>query len=183
MAGGTGRIMVLVLPEVNLLDLGGPVQVFDAARHLGANYRLEYVAVSAEVRSAQGLVLAGLAGLAATEAGPGDLVLVPGPRLTGSDRLVPEAAVRWVRRVYDAGAHVASVCSGAAVLGEAGLLDGRACTTHWSLTEAMRARYSEARVREAALYVHDGRVIVVSRVALASDPARRARMAEYSRTR
>lgn len=152
------RVLVLVLPEVNLLDLGGPVQVFDAATHLGGGYRLEYTAETEKVRSAQGLALDGLAPLARTRAYPGDLVLVPGPRLTGSDRLVPRAAVRWVREAYDAGARVASVCSGAAVLGEAGLLDGRACTTHWSLTAAMRERYPAARVREAALYVHDGRI-------------------------
>ncbi|MGW3952217.1 GlxA family transcriptional regulator [Streptomyces sp. NPDC004752] len=157
-SGCTGRVVVLVLPEVNLLDLGGPVQVFDAAAHLGGGYRLEYVAETDRVRSAQGLELAGLGRLTATRAGAGDLVLVPGPRLTVSDRLVPEAAVRWVRDAYDAGARVASVCSGAAVLGEAGLLDGRACTTHWHLTTAMRERYPAARVREAALYVHDGRV-------------------------
>ncbi|MEV0974207.1 GlxA family transcriptional regulator [Microtetraspora glauca] len=157
-SGRTGRVVVLVLPEVNLLDLGGPVQVFDAAAHLGGCYRLEYVAETGGVRSAQGLELAGLQALAATQAGPGDLVLVPGPRLTGSDRLVSSAAVRWLRDAYDAGARVASVCSGAAALGEAGLLDGRACTTHWSLTGAMRERYPAARVREAALYVHDGRI-------------------------
>ncbi|MFF1916768.1 hypothetical protein ACFVYE_35435 [Streptomyces sp. NPDC058239] len=77
----TGRIVVLVLPEVNLLDLGGPVQVFDAAAHLGAGYRLEYVADAPETVSAQGLRLAGLGPLGGAVVGPGDLVLVPGPRL------------------------------------------------------------------------------------------------------
>ncbi|AXG78920.1 helix-turn-helix domain-containing protein [Streptomyces paludis] len=151
-------MIVLVLPEVNLLDLGGPVQVFDTAAQLGAGYRLEYAAETESVRSAQGLRLAGLSPLPTTRAERGDLVLVPGPRLTGSDRLVPPAAVRWVRDAFAAGARLASVCTGAAVLGEAGLLDGRACTTHWSLTAAMRERYPAARVREAALYVHDGRI-------------------------
>lgn len=156
--GRTGRVLVLVLPEVNLLDLGGPVQVFDAAAHLGGGYRLEFVAETDGLRSAQGLRLAGLAPLSTSRAAAGDLVLVPGPRLTGSDRPVTPAVVRWVREAHDAGARVASVCSGAVVLGEAGLLDGRACTTHWSLTSAMRDRYPRARVREAALYVHDGRI-------------------------
>ncbi len=163
----TGRIVVLVLPEVNLLDLGGPVQVFDAAAHVGAGYRLEYVADAPETVSAQGLRLAGLGPLGGAVVGPGDLVLVPGPRLRRPEagrgaaegrELVPGAAVRWLRTAYDAGARMASVCSGAAALGEAGLLNGRACTTHWSLTDAMRHRYPAARVRDAALYVHDGRV-------------------------
>ncbi|MBO1417751.1 DJ-1/PfpI family protein [Streptomyces sp. FH025] len=154
----TGRVVVLVLPEVNLLDLAGPVQVFDAAAHLGAGYRLEYAGETEGLRSAQGLLLAGLSPLPTTRAGAGDLVLVPGPRLTGSDRLVAPAVVRWVREAHAAGARVASVCTGAALLGEAGLLDGRTCTTHWSLTSAMRERYPRAQVRDAALYVHDGRI-------------------------
>ncbi|MFG3442016.1 DJ-1/PfpI family protein [Nonomuraea sp. NPDC047897] len=64
----------------------------------------------------------------------------------------------WLRAAFDAGARVASVCSGAAALGEAGLLDGRRCTTHWSLIDAMRERYPAARVQDAVLYVHDGPV-------------------------
>ncbi|MFC4061225.1 GlxA family transcriptional regulator [Planomonospora corallina] len=155
----TGRVVVLVLPEVNLLDLGGPVQVFDAAAHLGAPYRVEYVADTPEVESAQGLRFAGLGPLA--ETGPGDLVLVPGPRLRepGPGRpLVPGTAVRWLRSAHRAGSRIASVCSGAAALGEAGLLDGRRCTTHWTLIETMRRRYPAARVQDAVLYVHDGPV-------------------------
>ncbi|KAA2265840.1 GlxA family transcriptional regulator [Solihabitans fulvus] len=155
----TGRVVVLVLPEVNLLDLSGPVQVFDAAAHLGADYRLEYVADAAQVTSAQGLRLAGLGPL--PEVGPGDLVLVPGPRLrapTGDRPLVTEAAVAWLRAAHRSGARVAAVCTGAAALGEAGLLDGRRCTTHWTLIEHLRRRYPTARVADAVLYVHDGPV-------------------------
>jgi len=155
----SGRVVVLVLPEVNLLDLAGPVQVFDAASQRGGFYRLEYVSAQPEVASAQGLRLAGLGPL--PEMTPGDLVLVPGPRLypPGPDRpLVPDAAVEWLRDGAARGARFASVCTGAAALGEAGLLDGRRCTTHWSLTELMRQRYPSARVQDSVLYVHDGPV-------------------------
>ncbi|MER6943728.1 GlxA family transcriptional regulator [Nonomuraea sp. NPDC000554] len=152
----TGRVVVLVLPDVNLLDLGGPVQVFDAAAHLGAGYRLEYASDAEEAVSAQGLRLAGFAGLPPTA--PGDLVLVPGPRLRPDEPLVPGSVTRWLRTAERCGARIASVCSGAAALGEAGLLDGRRCTTHWSLIEAMRQRYPAARVQDGVLYVHDGPV-------------------------
>ncbi|MEU0484631.1 helix-turn-helix domain-containing protein [Streptosporangium sp. NPDC006013] len=155
----TGRVVVLVLPDVNLLDLGGPAQVFDVAAHLGADYRLEFVSDTEEAVSAQGLRLAGLGALLPTE--PGDLVLVPGPRLRDlrpSEPLVPDSVTQWLRTAQRCGARIASVCSGAAALGEAGLLDGRRCTTHWSLIEAMRRRYPAARVQDGVLYVHDGPV-------------------------
>ncbi|WP_433795822.1 GlxA family transcriptional regulator [Actinoplanes sp. CA-252034] len=165
-----GRVVVLVLPDVNLLDLGGPVQAFDAAAQLGAGYRLEFVAAGpGEVRSAQGLRFAGLEPLPAVE--PGDLVLIPGPRLRAPGPDVPEAAVTWVREAVRAGARVASVCTGAAVLAEAGLLDGRRCTTHWSLVDLMRARYPRAHVRDAVLYVHDGPVSTSAGIAAGIDLA------------
>lgn len=153
----TDRVVVVVLPEVNLLDLSGPVQVFDGAAQRGAESRVEFVAEAPEATSAQGLRLAALHPLPNVE--PGDLVLVPGPRLrppTPTAPLVSEVVVRWLREAGERGARVASVCTGAAALGEAGLLDGRRCTTHWSLVDAMRRRYPAARVQDGVLYVHDG---------------------------
>jgi transcriptional regulator GlxA family with amidase domain len=151
------RVVVLVLPEVNLLDLGGPVQVFDAAVYRGAPYRIEYAGPQPEVASAQGVRFAGLDRLGPV--GPDDLVLIPGYRIrppTPATPLVPPEAVEWLRSAAAGGARLASVCTGAAALGEAGLLDDRRCTTHWSLTDLMQQRYPTARVQNGVLYVHDG---------------------------
>jgi transcriptional regulator GlxA family with amidase domain len=170
-AAGTGRVVVLMLPGVNLLDLGGPVQVFDAAAARGADYRIEYVADAAEVVSAQGLRLAGLGPLPAI--GRGDLVLVPGPRLRDQpgEALVTEPVLAWLQAAHRAGARFAAVCSGAAALGEAGLLAGRRCTTHWELVEPMRRRYPTARVLDSVLYVHDGPVSTSAGIAAGIDLA------------
>lgn len=148
-------MVVLVLPEVNLLDLAGPVQVLHAA----GRYRITYVADAPERLSAQGLLLAGLGPL--TPAGSGDLILIPGPDLHPPEPgqpLVAPRVVRWLREAYERGAAVAAVCSGAAALAEAGLLDGRRCTTHWGLTGLLRQHYPAARVQDGVLYVHDGRI-------------------------
>jgi len=161
-------VTVLVLPDVNLLDLGGPVQVFDTA-----GYRLNFVAAEpGELTSAQGLRLAGLGPLPAT--GPGDLILIPGPRLrapTPENPLVPPAVGPWLRAAADAGSRIASVCTGAAALAEAGLLTGRRCTTHWSMIDLMRRHYPAARVQDAVLYVHDGPVSTSAGVAAGIDLA------------
>ncbi|MEU4425871.1 helix-turn-helix domain-containing protein [Actinoplanes sp. NPDC024001] len=153
------NVVVLVLPEVNLLDLAGPVQVFHAAALRGAGYRIGYVADEPERLSAQGLLLAGLQPL--PPAGAGDLILVPGPELRRpppGQPLVAAPVVSWLRDAYRRGAAVAAVCSGAAALAEAGLLDGRRCTTHWALTGLLRQHCPAARVQDGVLYVHDGRV-------------------------
>lgn len=69
------------------------------------------------------------------------------------------------------GASLASVCSGAAAFGGAGLLDGRRCTTHWGLVDAMRARYPAAKVQDGVPYVHDGPISTSAGIAAGVDLA------------
>jgi AraC family transcriptional regulator, transcriptional activator FtrA len=71
----------------------------------------------------------------------------------------PAALVAAVRAAHDAGARVASLCTGAFALAEAGLLDGRRATTHWAHTDLMRERYPAVRVDPDVLYVDEGDVL------------------------
>ena len=66
---------------------------------------------------------------------------------------MPETVLDALRRASDRGAYVLSVCSGAFVLGEAGLLDGRRCTTHWQYGDELAGRFPLAKVQCNALYV------------------------------
>jgi transcriptional regulator GlxA family with amidase domain len=85
-----------------------------------------------------------------------DLVAVPAiPR----GDVVPPRVVRVLQDAYGRGARVMSVCSGAFALGEAGLLDGRACTTHWRYTHELAERYPKAKVVPEVLYVDEDPII------------------------
>lgn len=85
-----------------------------------------------------------------------DLVAVPAvPRREP----VPESVVRALRDAYERGARVMSICSGAFALGEAGLLDGRSCTTHWFYTDELAARFPKANVIPEVLYVDEDPII------------------------
>jgi transcriptional regulator GlxA family with amidase domain len=150
------RVLVLVVPHVHLLDLAGPVQTFYEANAFGADYRIVHCGATPRVLSAQGLALADLAPL--PDPDPGDLVLVPGIDSATLDRLghLPSA---WLREAVDCGARVASICSGAFLLGHAGLLEGRACTTHWKLCDRLQERHPGARVLDNRLFVEDGPVL------------------------
>jgi transcriptional regulator GlxA family with amidase domain len=77
----------------------------------------------------------------------------------------------WLRESYERGTHLASVCSGAFALGEAGFLKERRCTTHWSLTDELQLRYPDARVATTALYLHDGRITTSAGIASGIDMA------------
>lgn len=81
-----------------------------------------------------------------------DLIGVPAmPR----NNTFPEAALAALRDAVDRGARVLSVCSGAFLLGAAGLLDGRRCTAHWRMVDELAARYPAAKVDPDVLYVDE----------------------------
>ncbi len=159
---------MVVLPGVHLLDLSGPVQVFDEARDLGAEYDVRFCGVRSDAESAQGLALAKLEPLPSVDRA--DLVVVPGVRVRSLDRL-GDVPVTWLRQAADAGCRVASVCSGAFALGAAGLLDHRRCTTHWLLIPRLRQRFPRATVVENRLYVRDGNVMTSAGIAAGIDMA------------
>jgi transcriptional regulator GlxA family with amidase domain len=95
-----------------------------------------------------------------------DLVAIPGGSVNGPFR--PEV-LDILRDAVDRGARVLSVCSGAFWLGEAGLLDGRDCATHWKYAQLLGRRFPEARVDVDALYVEDGRVLTSAGTAAGID--------------
>ncbi|MFD8915442.1 GlxA family transcriptional regulator [Streptomyces sp. NPDC059575] len=165
------RVVFVLLPDVHLLDLAGPAQVFSTAAGLGQPYVLDYVAESPQVTSAQGLPLT-----ARTEwppLKPEDLVVVPGwraPALRGGPE--PGAAlVERLRAHHAAGGTVASVCAGAEALGRAGLLDGRRCTTHHALQDELAARHPRATVVRDVLFTTDDRVVTSAGIASGIDLA------------
>ncbi len=135
------RIVFVVLPRVQMLDLAGPAQVFFQTER----YRIEYAGLEPEAPTAQGPALAGLTPLGEIDPGPMDTVFVPGTdetRLRRSDLVhLHRLAVPWLQRAFAEGARICSVCTGAFVLAEAGLLDGRRCTTHWACLDQLERIY------------------------------------------
>jgi transcriptional regulator GlxA family with amidase domain len=94
-------------------------------------------------------------------------VIVPG--WADVDEDPPADLVGAVRAAHEAGARVASLCTGAFVLAAAGLLDGKRATTHWAHTDALAARYPEVEVDPDVLYVDNGRVLTSAGKAAALD--------------
>ncbi|BCS95480.1 transcriptional regulator [Desulfoluna limicola] len=89
-----------------------------------------------------------------------DLILVPGflPNiLTALDGMA--ALYPWLRHHHKQGAWMGSICTGAFVLAEAGLLDGKEATTHWLYAEPFRARYPQVTLQEDRIMTEDGRVL------------------------
>ncbi len=96
-----------------------------------------------------------------------DTVIVPG--WADTDIAPPTELVDAVRAAHAAGARVASLCTGAFVLGAAGLLDGRRATTHWAHTRELARRHPTVTVDPDVLYVDNGDVLTSAGKAAAMD--------------
>ncbi|MFI7064310.1 helix-turn-helix domain-containing protein [Kribbella sp. NPDC050124] len=96
-----------------------------------------------------------------------DTVIVPA--CADVDEPPPTELIDAVRAAHEAGARIASLCTGAFVLGAAGLLDGRRATTHWAHTDELSARYPLAEVDPDVLYTDNGSVLTSAGKAAAVD--------------
>lgn len=148
-------ISFVLYPEFQLLDAAGPIAAFEvAARFVPGAYTLRLTASAAgAVRSSSGISLE--AERIGRLAGVDTVVAVGGfgCRKALEDTLL----MRFLRKADTAVARMASVCSGAMLLAEAGLLDGRRVTTHWGRVQEMRQRYPSVRVESDRLWIRDGR--------------------------
>ena len=153
------RVWFLVAPGTGVLDVAGPWEVLGHANDvLGrAGYELALVGPRAPaVETRHGLVVSGIRPLPRRGSLLPDIAIVAGgsprtPLPAGEARLVP-----WLRRHHRRIPTIISICTGAFVLGEAGLLDGRRATTHWLHLEDLRARFPAARVVDQGIFVRDG---------------------------
>lgn len=159
------RVFFALFPGCEILDVAGPVQALFEARDHGAQYEIQYCALTPSVRTAQGLEFSSLIPLPDVTAA--DWVFVPGyPVITMQP---PAALVEWLQHAAAKGARICSVCTGVFVLGQAGLLDGRRCTTHWKRIQELRRRFPRARVIDDRLYVEDGQILTSAGIASGID--------------
>lgn len=153
-------IWVLVFPDFLLLDATGPAQVFSTANDdardasLPAPYRIHLISKDGgAVASSSGVTVL-------TEPIPrrslaGATLIISGGR--GCDQAINDAAtIRWIARAYKTLGRCCSVCSGAFMLAQAGLLDNRRAVTHWQDVKQLRQQYPAVQVHENAIYLKDG---------------------------
>jgi transcriptional regulator GlxA family with amidase domain len=161
-------VIFVVPPEVEILDLAGPLQAFAEANRGRDRYRVRVCSTRRKIRSHHGVVLSDLDPL--PEDASKAIVVVPGVPYAATLK-IERAVTRWLAKAAREGAHVTSVCTGAFALGEAGLLDGRRCTTHWSRTAELQRRYPRARVLDDRLFVTDGNITTSAGIASGIDMA------------
>jgi transcriptional regulator GlxA family with amidase domain len=151
------RVVILAFPDVQILDVTGPSEVFSIADRIcaGEAYTVELIAPSAgELQSSSALRLIADCGIEDC-AGPIDTLLVAGG--LGVGKAICDAdLIEWVQQAATRSRRVASVCTGAFLLAQAGLLEGRRATTHWSACRHLAETYPSIAVEADAIFVRDG---------------------------
>lgn len=153
------RVVIAVFPDVDLLDVTGPAEVFALANRETAGragYRVRLAGPAAgEVRTSAGVRL--LTDVAFGDVGADvDTLLVPGAvdmTDAGPVARIDDEVVAWVRETAPHARRVASVCVGAHLLAEAGLLDGHTATTHWSTAAQLAAEHPSVTVDPDPIFV------------------------------
>jgi len=165
-------VWLVLTPNVLLLDYAGPAEALRMAAGMDVGLTLHTCAPVPRLSTSVGVELAGLEPLP-ERLPPDSLVVVAGVACEAEDYARPEAqqVIDWLRRAPQADTRIASVCSGALLLARAGLLDGRRCTTHHSLTGTLRALAPAARVEEDRVFVEDGPVLTSAGITTGIDLA------------
>lgn len=153
------KVAAIVVPGVSLFELAVPCEVFGIDRSDTGGPNFDFVTCTPEP------------GIVEAKAGGVDVVVEHGLEATRDADVVimtaysanrgpiAPAVLEALRDAHARGAWILSICSGAFALAEAGLLEGRRCTTHWMYTDRFAAEHPSARVEPDSLYVEDGRII------------------------
>jgi transcriptional regulator GlxA family with amidase domain len=147
-------IGVLIFPDFQLLDASGPISVFEIAGRLAGHATAIKLFAEAPgaVRSSSGVEM--VARSLRSASGLSTLIVAGGEGVITASRSAK--ILRLVRTAAERSTRIASVCSGAYVLAEAGLLDGRRATTHWRRTRHFLATYPKVKLESDRIFVRDG---------------------------
>jgi transcriptional regulator GlxA family with amidase domain len=146
----------------------GPIEVFHSAGRLWnvlrgdeprASFRVTVASMNGDcVTSPYGVCLSPQVSI--REVQTADIIVVPASGLDLDDQFARHRDLMpWLSSWHSKGTYVASICSGAAYLAEAGLLDGREATTHWAVADAYQKRYPNVHWRPKSFITEDQRVL------------------------
>ena len=163
-------VFVVLPPRLLLLDIAGPLEVLRQANRVqtAVRFDVQYVGPSPSLLTSIGITLNAVQSLPdelppeawVVLAGDVEHVMLcgggTGPGKSSADEADEKAIVAWLKQSIQPGHKLISVCTGALLAAQAGLLDGRACTTHYLSCRELASIAPEARVLENRLYVEDG---------------------------
>jgi transcriptional regulator GlxA family with amidase domain len=167
------NVGIYVFDEVEVLDLGGPFEVFSTAARMKARANPEVKAFEVftigdrvrTVRARGGFQV--VPNFEFANHPRINLLIVPGGVVTAE--LERAEVIEWIERTAKGAELVASVCTGAFLLAKAGLIDGKRVTTHWEDVEELRTMFPRVRVDEGKRWIDEGRVVTSAGISAGID--------------
>ncbi|HEY9281200.1 MAG TPA: GlxA family transcriptional regulator [Eoetvoesiella sp.] len=175
---GTPRRIALVgFDGFQILDIAGPVEVFTKANHhmpkiAAEPFRYELIIASPAggmITSSSGMQIAGTLAIADLNENLDTIIVSGGPEAALRNVATSTVLQKWLVARAQYTRRIASVCTGAFLLGVCGLLDGRRATTHWSGTKALEAMFPKTEVVPDAIFVGDGHIFTSAGVTAGID--------------
>lgn len=166
------KFIFLVLPQVHLMDLAGPDQTIHEAIGFGANFEIIYCGIENESESSAGLGLKKLIHFSKINIKEGDFLFIPGCNvsyLTSAAFKKNKELLNWIRECKNKKCSIVSICVGAFVLAECGLLNGLECTTHFKRSKQLQQLYPELRVKENQLFIEEDGIYTSAGIASGID--------------
>jgi transcriptional regulator GlxA family with amidase domain len=174
MKNGNMKLAFIIPPQVELLDLAGPVQVFREAKTFGLDAEIKFYSYHARNKCTAGVEFGSIEHYTKANLKENDFLFMPGTEhnyVRSEEFKAEESFFKWIRECAAKKVNVCSICTGAFALGEAGLLDGRDCTTHWRRTEELQARFPKAKVVADVLYVNSDNIYTSAGISAGIDLA------------
>ena len=158
------NIYFIILPKVHPLDSLGPAQLFLEAKENGAELDLHYISSTAESeqQSSIGIGFSKLSPYKNYELGNEDIVIIPGIEFSllidSGFKKENKQFYHWLNKQYNNGATLVSICTGAFILAEAGLLKGKKATTHWKFFNEFEQKFPTTQLLKNRLFVENERM-------------------------
>ena len=167
-------VAFIIPPNVELLDLAGPVQVFTEAKFYGFDADIRFYKFEDSPVSTAGLGFGELLNFSEAKLKEGDFVFVPGMNFEYVNSIAFRAErefFKWLKECSNKSVTVCSICNGAFALGHAGLLKDTECTTHWRRVKELQLQFPQARVLSDILFIKSNNVYTSAGISAGIDLA------------
>lgn len=168
------KVAFIIPPRVELLDLAGPVQVFNEARFYGFEVSIEFYHFTNEPVSTAGLGFSNVLDYTKANLKEGDFIFIPGmdfDYVNSTSFRAQHSFFKWLKTSSEKKIMVCSVCNGAFALGYAGLLKDTECTTHWRRVKELQSQFPSAKVLGDILYIKSNNVYTSAGISAGIDLA------------
>lgn len=160
------------MPQLHILDLAGADQAIHEAIDYGADFEIDYCGIGEDLITTSGLPLGKIQHFSKVKLSKGDYLIVPGSSysyLTSTEFLQNAELFEWIANLHKMDVSICSICMGAFVLAESGLLNTKQCTTHFKKTHELQQRYPKVKVIENILFIEEDNLFTSAGIASGID--------------